>query len=182
MANYLCRVTNPRIPDYAVVKVSVPADTTIYAGSIIPLVSLDTNISNNYQVYLGDEPATANLGVRMAMVINDGFETLDDGRRPAGQPDYTQYAYTGGDVVTAILMIPGLTFEISNDCITGTAAVGGYLEPVNGSYKPSFIAAATGRTAGVTSAMKIMYAGKNFRMGGNMGAGFITTNVCTVVD
>lgn len=177
MANYLCRVANPRIPDYTVVKVVVPASTTIYAGSIIALTALDTGISNNYQVYTGTRPATANLGVRMALVINDGFETLSGGRRPEGQPDYTQYAYVAGDVVTAILLIPGLTFEISDDCITGDAAVGKYLEPVDGSYLTSIVAS---RTTGTTSALKVLFAGKNFRMGGQMGGQFITTNVCSV--
>lgn len=183
MANYLCRVTNPRIPDYLVVKVVVPTGATMTAGNIVPLISLDTGISNNYQVYTGTKPLTANLGVRMALVINDGFETLSDGRRPNGQPDYTQYTYQAGDVVTAILLVDGIGFEISTDAITtGSSAVAGdFIEPVNNSYMPSRIAAATGRTANTKSALKVL-ATKNFRMGGNMGGTFISTVVATVVD
>lgn len=183
MANYLCRVTNPRVPDYLVVKVSVPTGQTLTAGNIVPVTTLDTDIPNNYQVYTGTKPATANLGVRMALIINDGFETLADGRRPAGQPDYTQYVYQAGDVVTAILLVPGITFEISQDAVTsGTSAVAGdYLEPVNASYQMSRIQASTGRTEGTLSALQVLCT-KNFRMGGQFGAQFITTIVAVVVD
>jgi len=179
MANYVCRAANPRIPDYLVIKVRVPASTTIYAGSIIAVTTLDTGISNNYQVYVATKPATANLGVRMALVINDGFETLSDGRRPEGQPDYTQYSYIAGDVVTAILLVPGLTFEISDDCISGSTTLGCYIEPVDASYLPTV---KVSRTSGVKSALRVDYIDKNFRLGGNMGGQFAATNVAIVVD
>lgn len=184
MANYLCRATNPRIPDYLVIKVSVPTGQTMHAGDVFPVVELDDSISNNYQVFTGTQPATANLGVRMAIVINDGFETLEDGRRPAGQPDYTQYTYAEGEVVTAILMVPGLVFEISNDCVTNgsSAVVGDFVEPVNGAYAMSRVASGTGRTASTKSGMKVLYVGKNFRMGGQFGSNFIQTMVCMVED
>ena len=184
MANYLCRATNPRVPDYLVIKVSVPTGQTLNAGDVIPVTTLDTDIDNNYQVFTGTQPATASLGVRMAIVINGGFETLSDGRRPAGQPDYTQYTYEAGEVVTAILMVPGLVFEISQDAITNgnQAAVGDFLEPVNGSYAMSRIQASTGRTDGVLSGMRVLNPAKNFRMGGQFGGQFITTVVAIVED
>ena len=124
MANYLCRATNPRVPDYLVKKVSVPADKTLHAGDIVMLKELDSGIENNYQVYTGTQPATDNLKLRAAIIINDGFETLPDGRRPKGQPDYTQYVYQAGDVVTAIMLVPGLDFELSTDTFTGSFAAG----------------------------------------------------------
>lgn len=184
MANYLCRVTNPRVPDYLVIKVSVPSGQTLKAGDIVPVMTLDDEIDNNYQVFTGIQPATANLGVRMALIINDGFETLPDGRRPAGQPDYTQYTYAAGEVVTAILLVPGLVFEISKDCITSgtSAAVGDILEPVNGSYSLNRVEAATGKTSGTQSALKVLNPSKNFRMGGQFGYQFISTVVAMVVD
>lgn len=178
MANYLCRATNPRVPDYLVKKVSVPADTTLHAGDIVMLKALDSTIADNYQVYTGSKPATADLGLRAAIIINDGFETLADGRRPEGQPDYTQYVYQAGDVVTAILLVSGLDFEISVDAITGTSAVGKFIEPVNGAYAGSIVDT---RTSGTTSALKVI-ATKNFRMGGMFGYQFIDTVVATVVD
>ena len=119
MPNYLCCAANPRVPDYLIIKVAVPTGETMKAGDVFPVTALDTDIDNNYQVFAGTEPATATLGNRMAIVINDGFETLEDGRRPAGQPDYTQYTFGAGEVVTAVLLVPGLMFEISNH-YTGT--------------------------------------------------------------
>lgn len=177
MANYLCRATNPRVPDYLVKKVSVPADTTLHAGDIVMLKELDGNIENNYQVYAGTQPGD-NLGLRAAIIINDGFETLADGRRPEGQPDYTQYVYQAGDVVTAIMLVPGLDFELSEDVIDGAYAAGSYIEPFAGQYKGKVAAE---RTAATTSALR-MLGQKNFRMGGMFGYQFITTVLATVVD
>ena len=178
MANYLCRATNPRVPDYLVKKVSVPTGVTLHAGDIVYLKALDTNIDNNYQVYAAGKPATADLGLRAAIIINDGFETLPDGRRPDGQPDYTQYTYQAGDVVTAILLVSGLDFEVSTDAISGSVSVGSFVEPVDGQYAGKVVAS---RTSGTTSAMKVL-ATKNFRIGGQFGYQFIDTVVATVVD
>lgn len=180
MAHYISRAANPRIPDYLVIKVSVPAGQTMTAGALVPVAQLDNTIPNNWQVFTGAQPAAANLGVRMALVINDGFETLPDGRRPAGQPDYTQYVYHEGDVVTAILLVPGLMFEIGMDCLTNAdaVAVGNFIEPVAGQYFGSVKAA---RTDGTESALKVIYTGKNFRLGGMMGGEFATTVVAMAV-
>lgn len=179
MANYLCRATNPRIPDYMVVKVSVPAGEVMHAGQVFPLKELDSTIPNNYQVFTGTAPAAADMGTRMAIVINDGFETLSDGRRPDGQPDYTQYTYAEGDVVTAIIMNPGLVFEISADCIIGTPAKNGYLNPTTNKNDLTYAATPT---AGTKSVLKILNATKNFRMGGQFGYNFIPTVVAMVED
>ena len=181
MANYLCRATNPRVPDYLIIKVSVPTGQTMKAGDVFPVKALDTDIANNYQVFTGTQPTTADLGIRMAIVINDGFETLEDGRRPAGQPDYTQYTFGEGEVVTAVLMVPGLVFEICKDCLTNTGCIvaGNFLEPVNGAYTMD---TKTARTAGTKSGMRVLNAAKNFRMGGQFGYNFISTVVAMVED
>ena len=136
MANYLCRATNPRVPDYLIIKVSVPTGQTMKAGDVFPVKALDTGIANNYQVFTGTQPTTADLGIRMAIVINDGFETLEDGRRPAGQPDYTQYTFGEGEVVTAVLMVPVLVFDISTACLTQptSLAAGPFPDPVSVAY------------------------------------------------
>lgn len=178
MANYLCRATNPRVPDYLVKKVSVPAGATLHAGDIVILKALDNTIADNYQVYTGTKPAAADLGLRAAIIINDGFETLADGRRPDGQPDYTQYVYQAGDVVTAIMLVPGLDFELSKDVIDGTFTAGQYIEPVADSNKGAVKAT---RTADTKSAL-MMLGQKNFRMGGMFGYQFIETVIATVVD
>lgn len=179
MANYVSRAANPRIPDYMIVKARVPAAVTLLPGSLVALTALDTSIANNWQVFVATSPATANLATQMAIVINDGFETLPDGRRPEGQPDYTQYTFQAGDVVTCVLLAPGLEFELSIDCVTNGAQLvaGDFIEPVNGSYLGSRVPAATGRTAGVMSGLRVLYANKNFRLGGQMGGTFCTTVV-----
>lgn len=178
MANYLCRATNPRVPDYLVKKVSVPTGATLHAGDIVMLKALDTTIADNYQVYTGTKPATDDLKLHAAIIINDGFETLADGRRPDGQPDYTQYVYQAGDVVTAIMLVPGLDFELSTDTFTGSFAAGSYIEPVDGVYAGAVKAT---RTETTKSAL-MMLAQKNFRMGGMFGYQFIDTVIATVVD
>lgn len=184
MANYLARVASPRVPDYAIIKAIVGTGETLNPGSLVALTALDTAIltENNYQVFAATKPATANLGEMMAIVINDGFETLADGRRPDGQPDYTQYTFKEGEVVTCVLLVPGLMFEISQDCVTsGTSAVAGdIIEPVNNSYMGNRIASATGRTEGVMSGLKVLTT-KYFRMGGMFGGNFITTIVAMAV-
>lgn len=181
MPNYLCRAANPRVPDYLIIKVAVPTGQTMNAGDVFPVTALDTDIDNNYQVFAGTQPATASLGNRMAIVINDGFETLEDGRRPAGQPDYTQYTFGEGEVVTAVLLVPGLMFEISKDCLTNATSIaaGNILEPVNGAYT---LNTKTAHTAGTKSALRVLNADKNFRMGGQFGYNFIETVVAIVED
>lgn len=79
--------------------------------------------------------------------------------------------------MTAILLVPGLDFEISTDAIDGSAAVGSVIEPVNGQYAGKVAAT---RTSGTTSALQ-MIATKDFRIGGQFGYQFIDTVVATVV-
>jgi hypothetical protein len=164
------------VPDYAVLNVSVPSGKTYAAGDVLLVESLDTTISGNYSVFTPVEPATANLGKQMAIVINGGFEKLADGRRPEGQPDFTQYTFTEGDIMVVVVLVQGLTFEISTDCITGTVAVGNSIHPVNAATKSE--TAATTPT-GTYSALTTL-ATKYFRAGGLFGTQFINTVVARV--
>ena len=175
MANRICRPVT-KVSDYLVLNATVPAGQTLYAGDIVLVNSLDTNISNNFNVFASTQPATANLGKQMAIVINGGFEQLADGRRPEGQPDYSKYSFSEGEVVTVILLAQGLRFEISYDCLTGTPAVGNSIHPVNGAFKP---ATAASTPAGTYSSFTTL-ALKNFRIGGLYGAQFINTVVAIV--
>lgn len=175
MANRICRPVTA-VPDYLVLKVLVGAGQTLYAGDIIDIDGLDTSISGNYSVFTANQPATATLGRQMAIVINGGFETLPDGRRPEGQPDFSQYSYVEGDVATVILLGQGLRFELSYDGLTGTPAVGNSIYPVDGAFKPSTSATTP---AGTYSSLRTL-ALKNFRSGGLWGAGFISTVVAIV--
>jgi hypothetical protein len=175
MANRICRPVT-KIPELFVLNATVPVGQTLYAGDVVLVDTLDTNISGNYSVFASTQPATANLGKKMAIVINGGFELLADGRRPEGQPDYSQYGFVAGDVITVILLEEGMRFEISTDSFTGTATLGWSIHPVNGAFK-----AATAATtpAGTYSSLKTL-ALKNFRAGGKFGAQFISTVVAMV--
>lgn len=175
MANKVC-APMVEIPDYLVAAVRVPAGVTLYPGDVVFADSIDAAIAGNYSVYAPEQPETANLGKQMAIVINGGFEKLPDGRRPDGQPDFTQYDFKEGDVVTIVFLAPQARFQISVDCINGVAAVGKYIFPVDGAYKMD---AGASVPAGTFSSMKLM-AEKYFRLGGNFGAQFATCYVATV--
>lgn len=168
---YVAPIT--RIPEKNVFLARVPANTTLQAGAIVDLSTLDTAIPNNYQVYVAAAP-TAN-STMLGIVINDGWEQLADGRRPDGQPDYTQYEFHAGDVVCVVALDVWTRFEISEDCLDGDApAVGGWLAAQAGEYQ-----LAAGETGVLrVEAKKYVRAGGQF--GGSFADGFIPTMVCIV--
>lgn len=112
MEHYICR-TITELPGYIQAQFRVPENTEIVAGEVFNAEDLYNNTYGNYTVYLptlmediNDEPA---------IIINNSFETLNDGRRPDGQPDYTQYVYKPGEVITGIRLVPGVKFELGTD-------------------------------------------------------------------
>ena len=104
---------------------------------------------------------------------------LPDGRRPEGQPDYTQYTFQAGDVVTIVFLAPQMRFEISNDSVnlnSLTPAAGQVLYPVNAAYALTLGASVP---AGTFSSLKVL-ATKYFRLGGQFGGQFASTMVVAV--
>ena len=104
---------------------------------------------------------------------------MPDGRRPDGNPDYTQYDYLPGDVVTAISLLPETKFEISYDSIMAETdiKVGGYLVPEDGGRKLLYVdmlEETNSKTCLVVEALK------EFRLGGLFGAEFTKTVVARV--
>jgi hypothetical protein len=181
MSNYICRPLTD-VPDYLTKTIVVPASTTMYAGEVIVISALDTGITSNQSVFSATQMTTALLGKTCAVIINGGFEKLSDGRRPEGQPDYTQYTFTAGDVATVVMLSKGMMFEISNDSVnlnSLTATVGQVLYPVNAAYTFTLDSAANGVPAGTYSSLSVI-ALKNFRVGGLYGAGFASTMVVRV--
>lgn len=179
MANYICRpVVN--VPDYLVAQIQVPAGQTMNVGSVLIADSYVAAIEGNISVYAPEKMSTAKLGVKqLAIVIGGaGFETLPDGRRPAGQVDYTKYVYQAGDVVTVVFLTSRMRFEISDDAVTtpSVATVGAFLEPVDGAYALTAKATAT---AGTAVALKVL-AKKYFRLGGLNGGQFAKTSIVVV--
>ena len=155
-------------PKYLIVNVTVPAGG-LSAGDIVLADTVDTTDTRNFSVRTATVPATANLGSRMYMILSGGeFETLADGRRPAGNPNYGTFGYTEGEVAPAVLLVEGLQLWISDGVTSGTPAVGNFLEPVNGTKVPTIKAS---RTAGTTTGLKVLYK-KQQRAGGKFGGQF----------
>lgn len=168
---YVAPIT--RIPEKNVFLARVPADTVLQAGAIVDLSTLDTAIPNNYQVYVAAAPTADST--MLGIVINDGWEQLADGRRPDGQPDYTQYEFGAGEVVCVVALDTWTRFEIAEAAISGDApAVGGWLQAQAGEYK--LAAGDTGILR--VDAKKYVRAGGQF--GGSLASGFIPSMVCVV--
>lgn len=163
-------------PKYLVINVKVPAGG-LSAGDIVLADTLDT-ATGNYSVRTAVTPATDNLGKRMAMIISGGeFETLSDGRRPEGNPDYGTFGYLEGEVAPAVLLVEGLQLWISDGATSGVPAVGNFLEPVDGSKVPTI---KTTRTSDTVTALKVM-AKKAQRAGGKFGGQFENGSYVQVV-
>lgn len=181
MANYVGYCITPKIPSDKFVKVLVP-EGGLHAGQIVNVVSLASSVdgvANNIEVFTATQPTTATLGSKFfALIVNGGFETLADGRRPAGQPDYTQYVYAEGEVATAIIMDKNLMFEIGVSTVSGgtvatpSTDIGKYIVPANATYTGAVAAEAT---AG--NCLQILGT-HYFRNGGNFAAGMLPTYIC----
>jgi len=181
MANYICRYTGFNPVDRDVINVLVPVGEEYRAGQVIVVNNLVVvgTLAGNISVWEGVTPATAHLGKYVAVVINGGdFETMSDGRRPEGNPDYSTYSYKAGDVAPAIMLAVGNEFEISADSISGSAAVGKFLEPTDG---VDYLTVVDTRTVGTLCAAKIIALNK-FRSGGNFGGQFLDTVICRVLE
>ena len=104
---------------------------------------------------------------------------MTDGRRPNGQPDYTQYVYQAGEVVTAHRLLPETRYQVSIDACDesvaqATIVPGDKLVPQDGSFDLKYEAKATGVTA---KNYLVIDAVKYFRLGGQSGMDMTKTLV-----
>ena len=177
MAQYLCR-TVTELPAYMQANFIVEEGTQINAGDIYVAKKLNENLHGNWTVYNADMIEDVSKEIP-AIVINNSFETLADDRRPDGQPDYTQYAYEEGEVVTAIKLLPEIKMEISFDIIQNRNDIEskGYLIPENGTNLLRFVSTLAEVNSKVYFVVEAL---KHFRCGGAMGMGFIDTMVVRV--
>ena len=177
MAQYLCR-TVTELPAYMQANFIVEEGTEINAGDIYVAKKLNESLHGNWTVYNADMIEDVSKEIP-AIVINNSFETLADGRRPDGQPDYTQYAYEEGEVVTAIKLLPEIKMEISFDIIQNRNDIEskGYLIPENGTNLLRFVSTIDDVNSKVYFVIEAL---KHFRCGGAMGMGFIDTMVVRV--
>lgn len=182
MANYIARTVTEN-PGYMQAKIRVPAGATLHAGEVVVAETLDTSLGyGNWDVYAPTQVADATKD-SVALILNGGFETLSDGRRPDGQPDYTGYEFEEGEVVTAHRLLPEVRFEISTDACddtvtaaatAGTIVPGDNLIPKAGQYTLTYSAKDTAVTAKNYLTVEAV---KYFRLGGLSGAQFASTMV-----
>ena len=183
MAKHYVSRTVTENPGYMQAQIRVPANVKLHAGQVVVAEALDAALRGNYSVYAPTQVADATKE-DVALILDGGFETLADGRRPDGQPDYTQYTFGEGEVVTAFrLNVPNPKFEISidacDDTVTaaataGTLVVGDNLIPKNGQYELTYSAKAEAVTAKNYLTVEAL---KFFRLGGASGSEFASTLV-----
>lgn len=115
MEHYICR-TVTELPGYMFALIKVPEGDSIAAGEVYKAETLDTTISGNTTVYVAEYVTDKNdLPV---IALNDSFETLLDGRRPDGQPDYTQYVYNEGEVINSVRLDKNVKLELGTDTLS----------------------------------------------------------------
>lgn len=176
MKNYIGQCITPKVSPEHIAKVVVP-EGGLHAGQVVIVDTLDNTIAGNIEVYTATQPTTEKLGGNfVAMVVNDGFETLEDGRRPAGDPNYYHYEYKAGDVATVVFLERHLTFNVGADSITNGAdiTVGQFLYPVNASND---LTSGASLPAGTAMGLKVI-AKYNTPIGGQFGGQFATSYIC----
>lgn len=182
--NYICRVVT-ETPTYMHTKFRVPAGTEISAGEIFVPNELDNELGyGNWDVYVPDI-VTKNEEIP-AIILNGGFEALIDGRRPEGQPDYTQYIFREGETISAHRLLPEVRFELSPDNFSNFEDFRGVLENgiINTYLIPVINSSDLKWTANAqdikTRVYLVIEAVKYFRLGGLFGGDFALTLVVRV--
>lgn len=179
MAKHYIARTVTETPAYMQAKIVVPAAETLHAGQVVVAEELDAGLGyGNWDVYTAKKVADA-AKESIAIVLNGGFETLADGRRPDGQPDYTQYEFKGGEVATTHRLLPETRYEVSVDACDNTVSAaslkaGDNLIPKAGQYELTYSAKGTTVTAKNYLTVEAV---KYFRLGGQSGAEFAQTMV-----
>lgn len=184
LENYLVRPVT-ELPGYMQAKFLVPEDTEIVPGEIFVTEELNVGLGNgNWDVFDTDLMTEENQ--IPAIIINGGFEKLSDGRRPEGQPDYTQYKYTAGDVASAIKLLPETKFEITPDGLSNfsdfLAALNADESSIAGTWlyptvNQSNLTWTNDFSVITTKVYLIVEAVKDFRIGGMFGNDFAKTLV-----
>jgi hypothetical protein len=178
MANYIAQCVTPRLSSEHIAKITVPAGG-LHAGQVVVADTLDNAITGNIEVFSATQPAAGNLKSKfVGIVINDGFETLSDGRRPDGQPNYYGYEYNAGDTAPVVYLDSHLVFVVGKDSLdsatASNAAVGKYLYAVAGSNN---LTVGDEIPDGTTTGLKVV-ALYNTPIGGQFGGGFASSFVC----
>jgi len=136
MATRLCRPLF-KVLNTHVAKIDIAADSTFYPGQIVMAETLATSITDNLEVY-SPTPISDVTADYPCILINQGYETLTDGRRPTGNSNIGTYTWANEETLTAIRLEKGMKFYISDDCVDNTdvlaPAAGVYMIPQVGDY------------------------------------------------
>lgn len=175
MANYIAQCITPKVASEHIAKVTAPVGGLV-PGQLVVADTLDNTIAGNIEVYTASAISAQNLGSEMvAVVLNDGFETLADGRRPAGQPNYYQYTFKAGETAPVMFLDRHLVFNIGADCIVGgTATVGQFLYATAASTQ---FTAGSAIPEGTATGLKVL-AEYQTPIGGQFGGGFAKSYIC----
>lgn len=178
MNNYVCRNVT-ELPGYTQAQLMVQSNSVLNAGEIYLADSLDNGLHyGNFTCYIPE--VISDIENQDPVLVLDGsFETLADGRRPKGNSNYTQYSFMPKDIATAIRLDTNMKFEIGFDAIDNSeeVTIGGYLIPVNGTKKLSFV---NSLDLVKSKIYLVVEALKNFRLGGAFGSEFTNTVVARV--
>lgn len=128
--NYICDV---RDTAPALNVVNVKAEDELKAGDVVAINKL-VDDEENREVYEATMPADGDI--RYAIIVNQGFEELEDGRRPEGQPNFTSFTFKAGTILHAVILgYAPIPFVIADNQIDGEAEVGKFLAPKAGQHK-----------------------------------------------
>ncbi len=103
--------------DKDVVKVIVPASTTLYQGEVVVAESLSGTYESIYTGAIVTEPTTD----IPAIIINQGVYEDANGARVNGYVNPGDFSYLAADVITAVRPAKDLLFKMTDDCFSGTA-------------------------------------------------------------
>lgn len=166
-----------KVEERHVVKVTVPASATLKAGDVVLAETLVAE-AMNIEVYAGAQVSdiTADEPV---IIINQGFEQLADGRRPAGNPNPADFEYTEGTVLTAVRLAKDYKFQITTDGLDNTGVVAPAVDvkliPQNGDYQLA-TAASVGTAITALNIEKVTTIG----IGGQFGNGLVESVIARV--
>ena len=181
MSHYICR-TVTELPSYMFALIKIQPEKTATAGEIYKANTLDSSLPGNYTVYVPEDVSKTDLPV---IVLNDSFETLTDGRRPNGQPDYTQYVYKAGEVINTVRLEKDIKLELGTDALSNKEDI---KDIADGNVANTWIyindngeLVWTNNFQEVVSKVYLYVESvKYFRLGGQFGMGFARTLVVRV--
>ena len=172
MANKLC-IPTFKVQNEDYVRITVPTGQTYYAGDVVVAETLNTDITDNIEVYSPTPVSDITSEYLCIVISNAGFEEYD-GRRIEGNPDYSTYSYSAGKEVNAIRLKKNQTYIISDDSINVSTAlaVGVKLIGSNGTKQLT----STASPGSALTVLNIEVADESIENGGNMGINFIDAN------